>query len=68
MTKKILLSFVVTVLFYGSSYAQQPTFKGDVKLDVRDSKADWTPYIRKKAPEESPNVLMILYDDTGLAA
>ena len=44
------------------------TFKGDIKLDVRDSKADWGPYIRKKAPEGSPNVLVILYDDTGLGA
>ena len=45
-----------------------PGFKGDVKLDVRDSKADWAPYIRKKAPEGAPNILFILYDDTGLAA
>jgi hypothetical protein len=43
-------------------------FKGDIKLDVRDSKADWGPYIRKKAPEGAPNILFILYDDTGLAA
>jgi arylsulfatase A-like enzyme len=41
-------------------------FKGDVKLDVRDSKPDWAPYIRKKAPKDAPNVLFILYDDTGL--
>jgi arylsulfatase len=44
------------------------TFKGDIKEDVRDSKADWEPYIRKKAPEGAPNILFILYDDTGLAA
>jgi arylsulfatase len=44
------------------------TFKGDVQLDVRDSKADWEPFIRKKAPEGSPNILFILYDDTGLGA
>jgi arylsulfatase len=43
-------------------------FKGEIKLDVRDSKADWAPYIRKKAPAGSPNILFILYDDTGLAA
>ena len=36
------------------------TFKGDVQLDVRDSKADWAPYIRKKAPEGAPNILFIL--------
>ena len=50
-----------------TSSAESSAFKGDIKLDVRDSKADWEPYIRKKAPEGSPNILFILYDDTGLA-
>jgi arylsulfatase len=39
-----------------------------IKLDVRDSKADWTPYTPKKAPDGAPNFLFILYDDTGQAA
>jgi arylsulfatase len=43
-------------------------FKGVIKLDVRDSKEDWTPYIPPKAPEGAPNVLFVLYDDTGQAA
>jgi arylsulfatase A-like enzyme len=43
-------------------------FKGDVKLDVRDSTPDWGPFLDEKAPEGSPNVLIVLYDDTGLAA
>jgi len=43
-------------------------FKGVIKLDVRDSKADWTPYELKRMPEGTPNVLIVLYDDTGLAA
>jgi len=43
-------------------------FKGVIKLDVRDSKADWTPYTLKRAPAGAPNVLIVLYDDTGLAA
>src|SRR5688572_2354496 len=51
-----------------SASTSETTFKGDIKLDVRDSKADWTPYIRKKAPEGSPNILFVLYDDTGLGA
>ena len=46
----------------------EKAFKGVIKLDVRDSTPDWTPYIQKKAPEGAPNVLFILYDDTGLAA
>src|SRR5262245_33101824 len=45
-----------------------PDFKGTMKLDIRDSQADWGPFTRKKAPEGAPNVLIILYDDTGLAA
>jgi arylsulfatase len=43
-------------------------FKGVIKLDVRDSKPDWTPYSLKRAPAGAPNVLIVLYDDTGLAA
>jgi len=43
-------------------------FNGVIKLDVRDSKPDWTPYTLKQAPEGAPNILIVLYDDTGLAA
>lgn len=43
-------------------------FKGVMKLDVRDSTADWEPFIPTQAPEGAPNVLFVLYDDTGLAA
>jgi arylsulfatase A-like enzyme len=43
-------------------------FKGVIELDVRNSKPDWTPFLPKKAPAGAPNILFILYDDTGLAA
>ena len=43
-------------------------FNGVVNLDVRDSVPDWTPFREQSAPENAPNVLIILYDDTGLAA
>ena len=43
-------------------------FKGKINLDVRDSMPDWEPYMPPRAPEGSPNVLIVLYDDTGLAA
>ncbi len=43
-------------------------FKGVIKLDVRDSEADWAPFTPKSAPEGAPNILFVLYDDTGLAA
>ncbi len=43
-------------------------FHGVINLDVRDSVADWGPYRESPAPEGAPNVLIVLYDDTGLAA
>ncbi|HEY7033930.1 MAG TPA: arylsulfatase [Thermomicrobiales bacterium] len=43
-------------------------FKGVINLDVRDSTPDWEPFIPPRAPEGAPNVLIVLYDDTGLAA
>jgi arylsulfatase A-like enzyme len=47
---------------------QNDKFKGVIKLDVRDSKADWTPFELKEPPKGAPNVLIVLFDDTGLAA
>src|SRR5262245_61151908 len=52
----------------GGQVMSKKPFKGVIKLDVRDSKPDWTPYTLAKAPEGSPNILIVLYDDTGLAA
>ena len=43
-------------------------FKGHIALDVRDSTPDWSPYTPPRAPDGAPNVLIVLYDDTGLAA
>ncbi len=43
-------------------------FKGTINLDIRDSKPDWNAFLDDKAPEGAPNVLVILYDDTGQAA
>src|ERR1044072_5826912 len=43
-------------------------FKGTINLDVRHSKADWPSFLDTKAPKDAPNVLVILYDDTGQAA
>jgi arylsulfatase A-like enzyme len=51
-----------------SAHAQAPKFKGEIKTDIRDSKPDWAPFTPKKAPDGAPNVLFVLYDDTGLAA
>lgn len=43
-------------------------FDGKIELDVRDSTPDWKPFELKKAPAGAPNVLVVLYDDTGLAS
>ena len=43
-------------------------FKGTIDLDVRNSQPDWDAFLYKKAPKDAPNVLVILYDDTGCAA
>lgn len=43
-------------------------FGGKIDLDVRQSKADWAPFDLAKAPAGAPNVLIVLYDDTGMAA
>ncbi|NOQ65512.1 MAG: sulfatase-like hydrolase/transferase, partial [Methyloprofundus sp.] len=45
-----------------------PEFKGKIALDIRDSQADWSAYTPKSAPKGSPNILFVLYDDTGLGA
>jgi len=43
-------------------------FKGEIKLDVRESTPDWDAFLADKAPQGAPNVLVVLYDDTGCAA
>jgi len=43
-------------------------FKGTINLDIRDSTPDWDAFLHTKAPKDAPNVLAILYDDTGQAA
>ncbi len=43
-------------------------FQGNIKLDIRDSKPDWDAFLDTKAPKNAPNVLVILFDDTGQAA
>jgi arylsulfatase A-like enzyme len=53
--------------------AQEPpqppaSFKGKIELDIRNSVPDWGPYTPQRAPEGAPNILFILYDDTGQAA
>src|SRR5215471_7225774 len=77
MSRIALTLFAVVSVLSASVFAQDggwatpkapADFKGVMKLDVRDSKPDWGPFTPKAAPKGAPNVLVILYDDTGLAA
>jgi arylsulfatase A-like enzyme len=43
-------------------------FKGKIELDVRDSTPDWEAFTEPRAPEGAPNVLYIVWDDTGYGA
>jgi arylsulfatase len=43
-------------------------FRGTINLDVRNSVPDWDAFLANRAPTDAPNVLIILYDDTGQAA
>ncbi len=43
-------------------------FQGKIELDVRDSTSDWPAFLADRAPDGAPNVLVVLYDDTGCAA
>ncbi|WP_324292955.1 sulfatase-like hydrolase/transferase [Ruegeria conchae] len=35
-------------------------------MDVRDSESNWAPFALTAAAESASNVLLVLYDDTGL--
>jgi arylsulfatase A-like enzyme len=42
-------------------------FDGKIELNIRDSEPDWGPYAAPTAPEGSPNILYLVWDDTGIA-
>ena len=75
-TRILAVAGLALASFFASTAMAQQTqavgpyadFKGTIKLDVRDSVADWGPFTPKKAPAGAPNILFVLYDDTGLAA
>ncbi|WP_231584549.1 hypothetical protein, partial [Mycobacterium haemophilum] len=47
--------------------ASQAEFSGKIELDIRNSEPDWGPYAAPRAPEGSPNILYLVWDDTGIA-
>ncbi|SOX55901.1 Arylsulfatase [Mycobacterium ahvazicum] len=42
-------------------------FQGTIAEDIRDSEPDWAPWRTPSAPDGAPNVLYLLWDDTGIA-
>lgn len=42
-------------------------FNGKIAIDVRDSEPDWEPFLAPRAPEGSPNVIILAWDDLGYA-
>ncbi|MFK7799897.1 MAG: arylsulfatase [Aureispira sp.] len=44
------------------------TTNGEIREDVRNSYSNWDDFSPKVAPDSAPNILFILYDDTGLGA
>ncbi|ABP55368.1 arylsulfatase [Salinispora tropica] len=43
-------------------------FKGVINLGVTDSTPDWDPYAQPQAPKGAPNVLILVWDDTGFGS
>ena len=42
-------------------------FQGKIAIDVRDSQPDWDAFTQPSPPKGSPNVVVLLWDDTGIA-
>lgn len=64
-----LLWGILLAGFTSGSVASSPEgFAGDVQLDIRDSTQDWTPFLPKRAAKDAPNILFVLYDDTGVGS
>lgn len=68
-----LLAIVITSCNEGNASKESANdskskFKGKIALDIRDSEPDWSAFTPKSAPEGAPNILFVLYDDTGLGA
>lgn len=43
-------------------------FNGVINMDVRDSQEDWGPFTPPQARGGAPNVLYVVWDDTGIGA
>ncbi len=52
----------------GNAPKTDSKFTGTINLDIRDSKPDWDAFLYPKAPKDAPNILFVLFDDTGQAS
>ena len=43
-------------------------FKGQIAIDIREATPDWEPFLEPRAKEGAPNVLFIVWDDTGFGS
>jgi arylsulfatase A-like enzyme len=41
-------------------------FKGTIQTDIRNSEEDWDAYTQASPPKGAPNVVVLLWDDTGI--
>ncbi len=51
--------------FHGHGFHGQGLHR-KVSVDIRDSTPDWAPFAEPRAPEGAPNVLYLVWDDTGI--
>jgi hypothetical protein len=42
-------------------------FEGAIATDIRKSTEDWGAFTQPSPPEGSPNIIYLLWDDTGIA-
>ena len=40
-------------------------FNGTINVDIRNSVEDWDAFTQPNPPKGSPNVVVLLWDDTG---
>lgn len=63
-----LITAMAALVFCGSAHAAQADFQGKIELDIRDSEQDWTPFVAPAAKADAPNILFVLFDDTGIGS
>jgi len=68
LVRALLSAGVLAAVVLGSKPLSAAEFAGDIQLDIRDSTQDWTPFTPKTAADGAPNILLVLYDDTGLGS